>query len=30
LTTACSGRLLDKLPKIVSQDSNAIVEFRNR
>jgi hypothetical protein len=30
LTAACSGRLLDKLPKVVSQDRDAIVKFRNR
>jgi hypothetical protein len=30
LATGCSRRLLDKLPKVVSQDRNTIVEFRKR
>jgi hypothetical protein len=30
LATGCRRRLLDKLPKVVSQDRNAIVEFRKR
>jgi hypothetical protein len=30
LTAAGSGRLLDQLSKVVSQDSDAIVEFRER
>jgi hypothetical protein len=29
LAPGCSGRLLDKLSKIVSQDRDAIVEFRH-
>jgi hypothetical protein len=30
LAAGCRRRLLDKLPKVVAQDRNAIVEFRKR
>jgi hypothetical protein len=30
LAAGCRRRLLDKLPKVVAQDRNAIVEFRGR